>query len=295
MNTLSRRLLAAGALAASMCLGQAAPPKAQGQRIPTAPVQVPAVTQAEQADADRTRNEFRELLFHFPPALREVLALDSSLLSNPAYLEPYPGVSAFLAAHPEIARDPGYYVGEYRPDRFTRRTPMMEMWMNVLGGLAAFTGFGMAIGLLVWLVRKLIDYRRWSRLAKVQAEVHAKLLDRMGTNEELMAYIQSPAGSRFLESAPIPLDEGSRPLSAPLGRILWSVQGGVILMAGGIGLWMVSLRLGEEASLPLQSIGILALALGAGFIVSAIISYVLSRRLGLLEVPAEAGAVVEDR
>jgi hypothetical protein len=47
--------------------------------------------------------------------------------------------------------------------------------------------------------------------------------------------------------------------------------------------------------LPLQSIGILALALGAGFIVSAIISYVLSRRLGLLEVPAEAGAVVEDR
>jgi hypothetical protein len=165
----------------------------------------------------------------------------------------------------------------------------------VLGGLAAFTGFGMAIGLLVWLVRKLIDYRRWSRLAKVQAEVHAKLLDRMGTNEELMAYIQSPAGSRFLESAPIPLDEGSRPLSAPLGRILWSVQGGVILMAGGIGLWMVSLRLGEEASLPLQSIGILALALGAGFIVSAIISYVLSRRLGLLEVPAEAGAVVEDR
>jgi len=76
----------------------------------------------------------------------------------------------------------------------------------------AVAGFGLAIGVLTWLIRTIIDYRRWSRLSKVQAEIHTKLLDRFSSNEELAAYIQSPAGSRFLESSPIRLDPGPRSL-----------------------------------------------------------------------------------
>ena len=44
---------------------------------------------------------------------------------------------------------------------------------------------------LAWIVRTLIDYRRWHRLSKVQAEAHAKLLDRFTANDELIAYVQS--------------------------------------------------------------------------------------------------------
>jgi len=39
--------------------------------------------------------------------------------------------------------------------------------------------------------------------AKVQAEAHTKLLDRLTSNDELLAYVQSSAGSRFLQSAPM--------------------------------------------------------------------------------------------
>jgi hypothetical protein len=142
----------------------------------------------------------------------------------------------------------------------------------------------MAAGMIVWLTRTLIDARRWNRVAKVQTEVHMKLLDRFANNDELLAYVQSPAGSRFLESAPITLDAPQRSVGAPLSRILWSVQGGVVLLAGGFGLMFVSSRVDvAEASQPMRVLGILAVALGLGFIVSAVISWVISQRLGLIE------------
>jgi hypothetical protein len=159
----------------------------------------------------------------------------------------------------------------------------MDIWREVLDGLAAFGGFGMAIALLVWLIRTLVDYRRWKALAKVQTDVHTKILDRFTANEDMLAYIQSPAGSKFLESSPILLDAAPRSVGAPLSRILWSVQGGVVLVAGGIGLYVVSARLSEDASQPLHALGVLGIALGVGFVVSAIISFVISQRLGLIE------------
>jgi hypothetical protein len=117
----------------------------------------------------------------------------------------------------------------------------------------------------------------------VQTEVHTKLLDRFTANDDLLAYIQSPAGSKFLESSPITLDAAPRSLGAPLGRILLSVQGGIVLIAGGIGLQIVSTRITDPASQPLHALGVLAIALGLGFVLSAIISFAISYRLGLLE------------
>jgi len=191
---------------------------------------------------------------------------------------------AFLAAHPEIARNPAFYLGT-GDDNF-RREPedkVLELWTGVLAGMAAFLGVGIAVGLITWLIRTFVDYRRWSRLSKVQSEVHTKLLDRFSSNEELMAYIQSPAGAKFLESSPIKLDAGPRTLGAPLGRIMWSVQGGVVLICAGIGLWFVSGRASAEAAQAVQSFAVLALALGIGFVASAIISYGIARKLGLID------------
>jgi hypothetical protein len=122
----------------------------------------------------------------------------------------------------------------------------------------------------------------------VQTDAHTKLLDRFTANEDLLAYIQSPAGAKFLESSPIALDAAPRSVGAPLGRILWSVQGGVVLVAGGIGLEVVSGRVTDSASQPLQALGVLAIALGLGFVISAIISFVISRRLGLIEPASSA-------
>ena len=254
--------------------------------------QAPAASAAardEQPDAEQTKQELTTLLERYPPALRNVLAIDPTLLGNESYLAPYPDLVKFVAAHPDIARDPSFYLEQFRrnppPDATAR---IMDLWKDVLQALAVFAGFGMAAGLIIWLTRTFIDSRRWSRIAKVQTEVHMKLLDRFAANDELIAYVQSPAGSRFLESAPITLDAPKRSVGAPLARILWSIQGGVVILAGGVGLIFISARVGlAEAAQPLHALGVLAIALGLGFLASAGISYVISQRLGLIETPPQ--------
>jgi len=245
---------------------------------PNAPI--PAATPGEQPDAERTKEELSQLLEKYPPSLRRVLALDPTLLGNDSYLTTYPALSAFLTAHPEILRSPSFYINANVPP--TRSEQTFDLWRDMINGLGVFLGFGMAIGLITWLIKTLVDYRRWNRLTKVQTEVHTKLLDRFTANEDLLAYIQSPAGKKFLESTPISLDAGPRSIGAPFGRILWSVQAGLVVTAAGIGLQIVGSRLTDESAEPLRALGVLGVALGIGFVVSAVISYFISRRLGLI-------------
>lgn len=242
--------------------------------------------QPDLPDSTHTRAQFSSVLDRYPPALKSVLALDPALLNNQSYLSAYPALGAFLNSHPEIARNPSFYLGDAANRRFNapeRESPYVEMWRNVFQGLTMLLVFGTIVGLIAWLIRTIMDYRRWQRLAKVQAEVHTKILDRFTAHDELLAYIQSHAGRRFLESSPIMLDEGPRSVAAPLGRILWSVQFGLILTAGGIGLLLVSGILPDEGSQPLRVLSGMAIAIGIGFVLSAGVSYILSRRLGLID------------
>jgi hypothetical protein len=269
-------LSALALLTACLAIGQTQP-------IKNAPVTL------EEPNAQRTREEFTRLLEHYPPTLRNVLSIDPSLLSNQAFLAPYPALTSFLNVHPEIPRSPSFYVGEaYSERRYNRDQSggTERVWERVAENLFIVIGFGMAFGVVTWLIRTTIDYRRWKQLSKVQTEIHTRLLDRFASNEDLLAYIQSPAGSRFLESSPISLDPAPRSLGAPLGRILWSVQAGLVSIAAGFGLEAVANRFSDVASEAVRALGILGVALGLGFVISAIISFVISQRLGLIETPA---------
>jgi hypothetical protein len=245
------------------------------------------------ADAGRVRDQLREVLDRVPPSVREVLRLDPNLMTSADYLTPYPELAGFLARHPEIARSPSFYVGSPHDQDWTRDPARVAagMWQDVMQGLFIMSLFLTIIGVLAWLIRTLIDYRRWLRLSRVQTETHTKLLDRITSNEDLMAYMQTPAGRRFLELAPISLDSANRPLGAPLNRILWSVQAGVVLALGGIGMLIISRRTVPEVAGPVMAIGILAVAIGAGFAVSAVAAWMLSKRLGLLEPRPQNAAV----
>jgi hypothetical protein len=107
----------------------------------------------------------------------------------------------------------------------------------------------------------------------------------MQSNEDLLAYIQTPAGKRFLESAPIPM-ESPRSIGAPLGRILWSAQAGAVLTVLGIGIVLVSQTTLEEVAPPLAAMGAIVMALGMGFLVSSGLAFILTRRFGLLNGPS---------
>jgi hypothetical protein len=285
----------AAALLVLMCSsGLAAQTDAPAQPAPATTAAAPPTT--VNVDARATREQLRELMQRVPPDLGRILKMDPTLLRNEGYLAQYPALASFLAAHPEIAHNPGYYLSFVQTNQqdwqpLDAQGQTVRLYRDMMEGFASFAIFVAVSALIAWFVRTFIDYRRWLRVSKVQTEVHNKLLERFAGTGDLLAYIQSPAGRRFLESAPIPLDAGPRHVAAPFGRILWSVQAGVVIAVVGLGFQIVSGRVMEGVGQPLALIGVLAMALGIGFILSGGVSYMLARKLGLVDGPA--GPVVE--
>jgi hypothetical protein len=264
-------------------------PAAAVQPVPPAPAR-----QVPNQNASQTRREFYEVLDQYPPGVGRVLRLDPTLMTNEGYLASYPNIAAFLTQYPDVARNPGFYLERYDPN-YTRDEPgdprheSLRMWRDALEFLAAFSVFCVVMFALFSLIKYIVEYRRWHRISKVNAEVHNKILDRFGSNEELLAYIDSPAGRRFLEATPMATGAvPARNVAAPYGRMLLSVQIGVILLALAIGFLLISGRAIEEVQPVLVSLAVLGFCLGVGSIVSAGASFVLSRKLGLL--PEAPGA-----
>jgi hypothetical protein len=117
-----------------------------------------------------------------------------------------------------------------------------------------------------------------------QADLNAKLLEKFSSGHELVEYMNSEAGKKFLESALVEPQRGS-----PYARILVSVQAGIILAALGVALFLVGRQV-PEATQGFVAFGTVAVTLGAGFLVSAAASYRLSKSFGLLGTGSESRA-----
>lgn len=279
-------LIAILAATAGTALAQgqgAATPAPAGASV--SPAVVPAIPDTS---AEQTREELERLLDRYPPGLGRVLKLDPGLLANDTYMAAYPALRAFVAQHPEVLRSSGYYLhGIYLPAERGPEAATVDLWQNMIDYFGAFLVFAVVTTVLVWLVKMILEQRRWSRLSKIQTEVHGKLLERFSSNQDLLAYMQTSPGKRFLEAAPFPVDLApSRGVGAPVNRILWSVQAGLVLSALGAGLVIVSSSVLPMIAQPLFVLGIVALSIGVGFILSAVVSYVISRRMGLLTNPS---------
>ncbi|HVE70415.1 MAG TPA: hypothetical protein VNI54_03530 [Thermoanaerobaculia bacterium] len=251
----------------------------------------PAATTEEGASGTSNRYEIRSqltaLVHRYSDGLAPVLSLEPSLLSNEQFLKSHPELHEFVTKHPEVAQRPNFYLAEVNPYR--RRESVMEEIIEALAIFAVFASIALA---LAWLVRTIIEQKRWNRLTRTQTEVHTKILDRFGNTEELLQYIKTPAGAKFLESAPIPLHAEQRIQHPPQSRVLWSIQAGVVIAAGALGMLLVSLRFDKETGGDLFALGVIGFFLGAGFIISALVSLGLSRRLGMGQPPTEDADVV---
>ena len=260
-------------------IGSCSPAPAAAQQ--PAPPAVPDTIHVVQA-AENTREQLRNVLRMYPDSVAEILRRDPSLMSRPDYMAPYPQLAQFLAQHPEIPRNVEYYFEGYQgwPHR-NQLDPEYEALGVLLGGVAGFLVMSALVSVLVWLVRAVIQHRRWLKSSQVQADVHSKLMDRMTTNEELLAYIQSPAGRRFLEAVP-PKPEAEGPgFSAPLGSILWSMMAGIVFATVGAGFRVAAGTIGDEVQRAFTVVGVILFSLGVGFLIAALMAFVVSSRLGL--------------
>ena len=136
---------------------------------------------------------------------------------------------------------------------------------------------------VLWVVRTVVENRRWNRSFKMHEDLHTKLIEKFASGQDFNAYLQSDGGRRLLEWTPPVTDMTSHGLPNPLGRIFWSLQAGLVLLLVGLGLIALKGEMDATDARPLLVFGTLGLTLGIGFILSALVSYGLSKRLGLVD------------
>jgi hypothetical protein len=239
------------------------------------------------------------------------------LIRDKAYLQRHPELAAFLKEHPEVAQRSSFAevwpvpveMGAESVPNLGKETlagpcgPALKIqalqfdveraragrgidqsgFFRFMDFAGPFLAFVFILGALLWVFKVILENRRWSKVAKVQSEAHSKLLEKFGNSQELLAYMGTDAGKHFLESQPFQLEsQGARPTPYPVGRILLSVQLGVVVLLVGVGLLFLRGRVTEGAEGCLI-FGTLATTVGFGFLLSAAASYGLSQHLGLLE------------
>jgi hypothetical protein len=249
------------------------------------------------------------------------IAIYSELLKQPglirdkAYLQRHPELAAFLKDHPEVAQRSSFAeVWPVPPEMGAEAVPFLGRETiagpcgpalkiqalqfevekarsgsydlgRLMGDAGPFLAFVLILSALLWVFKVILDNRRWGKVAKVQAEVHSKLLEKFSNSQELLTYIGTEPGKRFLESQPFQLEaEGSRPTPYPFGRILFSIQLGMVVLLVGLGLLFLKGHIIDtEGARACLIMGTLASTVGIGFLLSAAASYGLSQHFGLLE------------
>ena len=258
-------------------------------------------------------------LLRLSPTLTTVVSHDPSLLSNQDYVaKNNPQLAAFLAAHPDVARNPDYYLFSHlkhpdgEPDEALERAvwpdvyrehPAPSSWDKFWDGFIPLLAFACGLIALIVLVRMVVENRRWNRIFKMQSDVHGKLIEKFTNNQDLAAYMDTDAGRKFLEAAPIPVAfEQTQRVPNAVARVLTPLQAGIVMVLLGIGFLLLR-HAGPETDTPMLILGTVVLMPGIGFIISAGASWLLASRLGLMpetmhnrqNAPFDLSSVTKDR
>jgi hypothetical protein len=132
-----------------------------------------------------------------------------------------------------------------------------------MGDVVAFFGF---FGFGSWLV-----YLAFSALRRRQQNAMQRhLLDKFSSAHDFAEFVQSPAGQNYVTGI-------SDPAETERSSILGSVRLGIVLFFAGGAFFTVHIHHDEDNIF--RGIGMLLCMLGVGFLVSAVVSHIIAKKL----------------
>jgi hypothetical protein len=285
----------AGTILSFSVWGAAQTSPAASAKASTAAAQAPS-----EADVANTQEQLMKLL-RLSPVLTSVVARDPSLLADQPYVaRSNPELAQFLQAHPDVARNPEFYLFSHLDNGHGRRDEALErvIWPDLKPDMPQRSGIGQFMGDLipiiivpafllavVWIVRIFVESRRWNHTFKMQTDMQGRLIDKFSSSQDLAAYMQSEGGKNFLLALPAGADPAQRMPNA-VARVLTPLQAGIVLTLLGVGLLLLR-HAGTDMETPMAVLGTLVLTPGLGFILSAAVTWFLAKRLGLLPEKAD--------
>jgi|GEM_PF-3952287 len=143
-----------------------------------------------------------------------------------------------------------------------------DMNGNEALAIAAVTGsLGFAVG---GTLRSLVKTHHRRKMAQLQSETVGRVLDKLGSGPEVLEWLKTGDMKKFFDV--------EAPAAAPGMRVLNAIQWGTIASLAGAYLFAV-----PDLSQEFQVIRWLLMAVGGGYLISAVASYVLLKRWGLIE------------
>jgi membrane-bound ClpP family serine protease len=131
------------------------------------------------------------------------------------------------------------------------------------------------ISFVVWTI--VTGWQR-SQQVKRMAEFNGRLIERLGSVQDVAQFLQTEGGSKMLSSFTI-----ERVSSSVRERVLRGAAIGVICIALSVGFLVLGRIFTWEDYHGFTIIGVIALCLGLGFAASAAVSYFLAKGLGILD------------
>lgn len=129
---------------------------------------------------------------------------------------------------------------------------------------------------VVTIVRLALEHMWRSKTLRTQSDLYNRLIDKFGSSNELLAYMQSEAGQQLLKTPAT---------TAPnaYARIMNAAQYGAVAAVAGFGILGIGYAFrGQEVADVTYVLGWMAVTLGAALIISSAMSYLLSKKFGLI-------------
>ena len=145
---------------------------------------------------------------------------------------------------------------------------MPQMIGEILAMAALFTG-------VIWTLNNIFQTLKHRREHKAIVTFHDRLFDKLSDPADVRALLESTASERLFDSL------GKERAGNVHRRVLTGLQAGAILAIAGGALLALGLVYGRDDDF--MVLGILTMALGLGFLLSAGISYRLSEKWGLFD------------
>jgi hypothetical protein len=125
-----------------------------------------------------------------------------------------------------------------------------------------------------WVVYVILEWRK----LKHKNQLQNKIIDKLNSVPELNEFLQTEGGSRFLNFLTIES-------YSPKEKLLSSISKGIILIMLGAGFICIDplfSTVTEDAKI-FTALAFIFVALGIGFLVSSFISYLLSKKWGIIK------------
>jgi hypothetical protein len=139
--------------------------------------------------------------------------------------------------------------------------------LGVVGGLGSIVVTG-------WMVFVIVDGFRRRQQLRLSAELQTRLLERIGSAREFGEFLGTERGARFLDAI-------STDRNAAQTGILRVLQSGIVSLVMGLAIFV--LARGRPYEEGLLIVATVSAALGAGLLLAAALSYLLSKRMGMFD------------